>query len=45
MTRDAVRLTLRRALLRRDWIAAERLGRRLAGRMILDGLRRLWGAR
>jgi len=45
MSRDALRLALRRAMRRGDWIAAERIGRRLARHMILAGLRRLWGGR
>lgn len=44
MTETELRLALRRAALRKDWTAAEQIGRRLGWRLLAGRLRRALGA-
>jgi hypothetical protein len=45
MSGQDLHLALRRTMMHGDWIAAERVGRRLARHIVMAALRRLWGGR
>lgn len=45
MSGQDLQLALRRTIMQGDWIAAERVGRRLARHIVMAALRRLWGGR